>query len=140
MRNYQPLSVPAAATVSARWDRLQRLAAEEGWALETFDQSRGLMIGSRRTGGSDEVREHLRVILRADTTEIGVRTQVLDDGEWDTREITCGKYEYSRETEIAMKLELSEPVGGAGGAPHGSGKAAPPGAVGSAGTASPRRP
>lgn len=133
MRNYQPLAVPAAATVSQRWDRLQRLAAEEGWALETFDQSRGLMIGSRRTGGSDEVREHLRIVLRPDSTEVGVRTQVLDDGEWDTREITSGKYEYSRETEIAMKLELSEPAARAGSSAH----AAP---ATPAGTTSQRRP
>jgi hypothetical protein len=140
MRNYQPLSVPAAAPISARWDRLQRLAAEEGWSLETFDQSRGLMIGSRRTGGSDEVREHLRIILRVDATEVGVRTQVLDDGEWDTREITCGKYEYSRETEIAMKLELAEPAGGSGRAAQGVGTAAHRGPTVAPGRASPRNP
>ena len=112
MRSYQPLVVPAETSVAQRWERLQRLAAEESWALETFDQSSGVMIGSRRTGGSEEVREHLRVVLRPSLTEISVRTQVLDDGEWDAREITCGRYEYSRETEIAMKLDLTRPLSG----------------------------
>jgi hypothetical protein len=105
MREYKPLSVPSATPVRARWMRLQRLAAEEAWRLETFDETRGLMIAARTSHESNEVREHLRIVLRPEATEISVQTEILEDGEWDTRELTCGKYEYSRESEIAMKLD-----------------------------------
>ena len=105
MRDYKPLSVPAASSVEVRWSKLTRLAAQEAWKLETFDQTRGLMIADRTSGQSAEIREHLRVVLRPQETEIAVQTEVLEDGEWDTRDLTCGKYEYSRETEIAMKLD-----------------------------------
>jgi len=105
MREYKPLSVPSATPVRARWMRLQRLAAEEAWRLETFDETRGLMIAARTSQESNEVREHLRIVLRPEATEISVQTEILEDGEWDTRELTCGKYEYSRESEIAMKLD-----------------------------------
>ena len=105
MREYKPLSVPSATPVRARWVRLQRLAAEEAWRLETFDETRGLMIAARTSHESTEVREHLRIVLRPEATEISVQTEILEDGEWDTRELTCGKYEYSRESEIAMKLD-----------------------------------
>jgi len=105
MRDYKPLSIPAASPVRARWARLQRLAAAEAWRLETFDETRGLMIAARTSHDSNEVREHLRIVLRPETTEISVQTEILEDGEWDTRDLTCGRYEYSRESEIAMKLE-----------------------------------
>jgi len=105
MRDYKPLSIPASSPVRARWVRLQRLAAAEAWRLETFDETRGLMIAARASHDSNEVREHLRIVLRADTTEISVQTEILEDGEWDARDLTCGRYEYSRESEIAMKLE-----------------------------------
>jgi len=105
MREYKPLSIPATSPVRARWVRLQRLAAAESWRMETFDETRGLMIAARPSRESTEIREHLRIVLRAETTEISVQTEILEDGEWDTRDLTCGKYEYSRESEIAMKLE-----------------------------------
>jgi hypothetical protein len=105
MRDYKPLSVPSASPVHERWERLQRLAAAEDWRLETFDETRGLMIAARGAGDSTEIREHLRVLLRPDHTEIAVQTEVLEDGEWDTRELTCGKYEYSREAAIASELD-----------------------------------
>lgn len=105
MRDYKPLSVPAATTVGVRWQKLQGLAAEEAWHLETFDETRGLMIAARMSKESPEIRERLRIVLRPDTTEIAVQTEVLEDGEWDTRDLTCGRYEYSRETEIAMRLD-----------------------------------
>ena len=105
MREYKPLSVPSATPVRERWVRLQRLAATEAWRLETFDETRGLMIAARTSHESNEIREHLRILLRPDSTEISVQTEIMEDGEWDTRELTCGKYEYSRESEIAMKLE-----------------------------------
>jgi hypothetical protein len=105
MREYKPLSVPSATPVRARWMRLQRLAATEAWRLETFDETRGLMIAARPSNDSNDIREHLRVVLRPESTEISVQTEILEDGEWDTRELTCGKYEYSRESEIAMKLD-----------------------------------
>ncbi|MES1206697.1 MAG: hypothetical protein ABUS79_12240 [Pseudomonadota bacterium] len=105
MRDYKPLSVPSDVPVRQRWTKLLRLASEEAWHLETFDETRGLMIAARPTKDTAEIRERVRVFLRADATEISVQTEVLDEGEWDTRELTCGKYEYSRETEIALKLE-----------------------------------
>lgn len=105
MRDYKPLSVPAATTVSARWQKLQGLAAEEAWHLETFDETRGLMIAARMSKESREIRERVRIVLRPEETEIAVQTEVLEDGEWDVRDLTCGKYEYSRETEIAMRLD-----------------------------------
>jgi hypothetical protein len=105
MREYKPLSVPSATPVRARWIRLERLAADESWRLETFDETRGLMIAARASRESNEVREHLRILLRAESTEISVQTEILEDGEWDARDLTCGKYEYSRESEIAMKLD-----------------------------------
>jgi hypothetical protein len=105
MREYRPLSVPSAASVPQRWERLQSIAAEQAWKLETFDETRGLMIASRPTKESREVREHVRVVLRPDGNEVSVQTEVLEDGEWDTRDFTCGRYEYSRETEIAMRLD-----------------------------------
>lgn len=107
MRDYKPLSVAASTPVRQRWEKLQRLAADEAWRLETFDETRGLMIGARTSKDSSEIRERVRIVLRSDTTEIAVQTEVLEDGEWDARELTCGKYEYSRETEIAMKLEAT---------------------------------
>ena len=107
MRGYQPLSVPADTPVRQRWERLQQLASEESWHLETFDETRGLMIAARMPAEGGEVREKVRVVLRADSTEIAVQTEVLEDGEWDARDLTCGKYEYSRETEIALKLDRS---------------------------------
>jgi hypothetical protein len=107
MRDYRPLSVPAATSVAERWQKLERLAAEESWHLETFDQTRGLMVASRSPKDSPEVRERLRVHLRPDVTEIAVQTEVMEEGEWDARDLTCGKYEYSRETAIAMRLDLS---------------------------------
>lgn len=105
MREYKPLSVPSATSVHERWQRLQRLAASEAWRLETFDETRGLMIAARISPESKEVREHLRILLRPDSTEISVQTEILEDGEWDARDLTCGKYEYSRESDIAMKLD-----------------------------------
>ena len=105
MREYKPLSVPSATPVRARWLRLQRLAAAEAWRLETFDETRGLMIAARASEESKEIREHLRIVLRPESTEISVQTEIMEDGEWDTRELTCGRYEYSRESEIAMKLD-----------------------------------
>lgn len=105
MREYKPLSVPSATPVRARWMRLQRLAAAEAWRLETFDETRGLMIAARPSNDANDIREHLRIVLRPEYTEISVQTEILEDGEWDTRELTCGKYEYSRESEIAMKLD-----------------------------------
>ena len=105
MRDYQPLSVPAASSVRARWEKLERLAAEESWHLESFDQTRGLMVAARSSKNGPDIRERLRIVLRPAETEIAVQTEVLDDGEWDVRNITCGKYEYSRETEIALKLD-----------------------------------
>ena len=105
MRDYKPLSVPAASTVRARWEKLQGLAAEEHWHLETFDETRGLMIAARMSKDSREIRERLRIVLRPESTEIAVQTEVMEDGEWDTRDLTCGKYEYSRETEIALRLD-----------------------------------
>ena len=107
MRDYKPLSVPATTPMRQRWEKLQRLAAEEAWRLETFDETRGLMIAARMSQESGEIRERLRIVLKSDTTEIAVQTEVLQDGEWDTRDLTCGKYEYSRESEIAMKLDVS---------------------------------
>ena len=105
MRECKPLSVPSATPVRVRWIRLERLAADESWRLETFDETRGLMIAARASRESNEVREHLRILLRAESTEISVQTEILEDGEWDARDLTCGKYEYSRESEIAMKLD-----------------------------------
>lgn len=108
MREYKPLSVPAASSVRERWAKLQRLAAEEAWKLQTFDETRGLMIAARQSrdgAAGNEIRERLRIVLRAEVTEIAVQTEVLEDGEWDTRDLTCGRYEYSRETEIALKLD-----------------------------------
>ena len=106
MRDYQPLSVPAASSVRARWEKLERLAAEESWHLESFDETRGLMVAARSSKeGGPEIRERVRIVLRAAETEIAVQTEVLEDGEWDTRDLTCGRYEYSRETEIALKLD-----------------------------------
>ena len=107
MRDYKPLSIPAFTPVRQRWERLQRLAATEAWRLETFDETRGLMIAARPSGDSGEVRERLRVLLRKDLTEIAVQTEVLVDGEWDTRDLTCGKYEYARETAIAIELDAT---------------------------------
>jgi len=107
MRDYKPLSVPATTPMRQRWEKLQRLAADESWHLETFDETRGLMIAARMSKESGEIRERLRIVLKFDTTEIAVQTEVLQDGEWDTRDLTCGKYEYSRESEIAMKLDVS---------------------------------
>ena len=74
MRDYKPLSVPAATTVGVRWQKLQGLAAEEGWHLETFDETRGLMIAARMSKESTEIRERVRIVLRPDTTEIAVQT------------------------------------------------------------------
>jgi hypothetical protein len=105
MHDYKPLSVPSATPVHERWSQLQRLAATESWHLESFDETRGLMIADRTTGGTTDIREHVRVVLKPDRSEIAVQTEVLEDGEWDSRDLTCGKYEYSRETEIAIKLE-----------------------------------
>jgi hypothetical protein len=105
MRDYKPLSVPASTPVRDRWKKLQRLASAEVWHLETFDETRGLMIAARASKDSSEIRERVRIVLRSDATEIAVQTEVLEDGEWDTRDLTCGKYEYSRETEIALKLD-----------------------------------
>ena len=105
MRDYKPLLIPAATPVHQRWEKLQELASAEAWHLETFDETRGLMIAARMSKESMEVRERVRVVLRPSETEIAVHTEVLEEGEWDTRDLTCGKYEYSRETEIAMKLD-----------------------------------
>jgi hypothetical protein len=105
MRDYRPLSVKSAASVPQRWKRLQTVAAEQAWKLETFDEARGLMIASRPTKESREVREHVRVVLRAGVNEVSVQTEVLEDGEWDIRDFTDGRYQYSRETEIAMRLD-----------------------------------
>ena len=107
MRDYKPLSIPAFTPVRQRWERLQRLAATEAWRLETFDETRGLMIAARPSGDAGDVREHLRVLLRKDHTEIAVQTEVLVDGEWDTRDLTCGKYEYARESAIAVELDAT---------------------------------
>lgn len=104
MQTYKPLSVGASTPVRQRWQKLQMLASEEAWHLETFDETRGLMIAARGAKES-EVRERVRIVLRPETTEIAVQTEVLQDGEWDTRDLTCGKYEYSRETEIALKID-----------------------------------
>ena len=103
----QALSIPSVTPVRQRWERLQRLAASEAWRLETFDETRGLMIAARPSGDSREVREHLRVLLRNDRTEVAVQTEVLVDGEWDMRDLTCGKYEYARETAIAVELDAT---------------------------------
>jgi len=105
IREYRPLSTPSASTVPQRWKHLQALAAEQAWKLETFDETRGLMIASRPTKESREIREHVRVVLHPDSNEVTVQTEVLEDGEWDTRDFTCGRYEYSRETEIALALD-----------------------------------
>jgi hypothetical protein len=105
MRDYKPLSVPAATPVRDRWEKLQQLAASEAWQLQTFDQTRGLMIAARMSKDSREIREQVRVVLRPSETEIAVQTEVLEDGEWDSKPLTCGRYEYSREAEIAMKLD-----------------------------------
>ncbi|MEO5766921.1 MAG: hypothetical protein ABIS92_01095 [Polyangia bacterium] len=105
MQAYKPLTVAASTSVRDRWQKLQLLASQEEWHLQTFDETRGLMIAARGTKDSTEVREHVRVVLRPETSEIAVQTEVLQDGEWDTRDLTCGKYEYSRETEIAMRIE-----------------------------------
>jgi hypothetical protein len=105
MREYKPLSVPAATTVRERWEKLQRLAASEAWRLQSFDETRGLMIAARISKDTPEIRERVRVVLRPAESEIAVQTEVFEDGEWDARELTCGPYGYSRETEIAMKLE-----------------------------------
>lgn len=105
MQTYKPLSVGASTTVRQRWQKLQLLASEEAWHLETFDETRGLMIAARGAKDSAEVRERVRIVLRPEVTEIAVQTEVLQDGEWDTRDLTCGKYEYSRETEIAVKID-----------------------------------
>jgi hypothetical protein len=105
LKEYKPLSVGASSPVRERWQRLQLLASEEGWHLQTFDETRGLLIAARGSRDSVEVRERVRVVLRSDVTEIAVQTEVLQDGEWDVRDITCGRYEYSRETEIALKID-----------------------------------
>lgn len=105
MQPYKPLTVAASTSVRDRWQKLQLLASQEDWHLQTFDETRGLMIAARGTKDSTEVREHVRIVLRPETSEIAVQTEVLQDGEWDTRDLTCGKYEYSRETEIALKIE-----------------------------------
>ncbi len=105
MRDYKPLSVPTTTPLRQRWEKLQRLAGAESWRLETFDETRGLMIAARMSAESPEIRERLRIVLRSDATEISVQTEVLEDGEWDARDLTCGRYEYSRETDIAMKLD-----------------------------------
>lgn len=105
LQTYKPLSVGASTSVRQRWQKLQLLAAEESWHLETFDETRGLMIAARGQANSSEVRERVRIVLRQEVTEVAVQTEVLQDGEWDTRDLTCGKYEYSRETEIALKID-----------------------------------
>jgi hypothetical protein len=107
MRAYEPLSIPSTMSVGQRWEKLQRLAAAEAWHLESYDETRGLMVADRMANDTGDIREHLRVVLRSDRTEIAVQTEVLEDGEWDSRDLTCGKYEYSRETEIAVKLDAS---------------------------------
>jgi hypothetical protein len=105
MRDYKPLSVPAATPVHERWEKLQQLAATEAWHLQTFDETRGLMVAERMSKDSREIREQVRVVLRPSETEIAVQTEVLEDGEWAGKALTCGHYEYSRESEIAMKLD-----------------------------------
>jgi len=105
LQSYKPLTVGASSSVRDRWQKLQLLASEEAWHLETFDETRGLMIAARGNKDSADVRESVRIVLRADATEIAVHTEVLQDGEWDTRDLTCGRYEYSRETEIALKID-----------------------------------
>lgn len=76
--------------------------------METFDETRGLMIAARTLSESGEIREHLRIVLSPESTEVGIRSQILEDGEWDERDLTCGRYEYSRETEIALRLEAGD--------------------------------
>ncbi len=105
LQEYKPLSVGASSPVRERWQRLQMLASEEGWRLQTFDETRGLMIAARGSKDGGEVRERVRIVLRSDVTEIAVQTEILQDGEWDVRDLTCGRYEYSRETEIALKID-----------------------------------
>lgn len=105
LQEYKPLSVGASTPVRQRWLKLQALASEESWHLETFDETRGLMIAARGSKGSTEVRERVRIVLRPEISEIAVQTEVLQEGEWDTRDLTCGRYEYSRETEIALKID-----------------------------------
>ena len=105
LKEYKPLSVGASSPVRERWQRLQLLASEEGWRLQTFDETRGLMIAARGSKDGGEVRERVRIVLRSDVTEIAVQTEILQDGEWDVRDLTCGRYEYSRETEIALKID-----------------------------------
>jgi len=105
LQQYKPLSVGASTSVQERWQKLQILASEEAWHLETFDETRGLMIAARGAKDATEVRERVRIVLRPELTEIAVQTEVLQDGEWDTRDLTCGKYEYSRETQIALKID-----------------------------------
>jgi hypothetical protein len=105
LKEYKPLSVGASTPVRLRWEKLQALASEEAWHLETFDETRGLMIAARGSKDSADVRERVRIVLRPEVTEIAVQTEVLQDGEWDVRDLTCGRYEYSRETEIALKID-----------------------------------
>ena len=105
MREYRPLSVPSASSLPLRWKRLQAIAGEQAWKLESLDETRGLMIASRPNKDSREIREHVRVVLRPDRNEVSVQTEVLEDGEWDMRDFTFGRYEYARETEIANHLE-----------------------------------
>jgi hypothetical protein len=105
IQEYKPLSVPAKTAVTARWKHLQALADAQAWQAETVDEVRGLMIASRPTRESQEVREHVRVLLRSNRNEITVQTEVLEDGEWDVRDFTSGRYEYARESEIARWLE-----------------------------------
>jgi hypothetical protein len=105
LQEYKPLSVGASTSVRERWQKLQMLASEQTWHLETFDETRGLMIAARGSKDSVDVRERVRIVLRTDVTEIAVQTEVLQDGEWDVRDLTCGRYEYSRETEIALKID-----------------------------------
>jgi hypothetical protein len=111
IREYKPLSVPAVTAVTARWQRLEALAAEQAWRTETMDVAHGLLIASRPVKGSAEtpessdLREHVRVRVGPTASEIAVQTEVLEDGEWDLRDFTSGRYEYSRESEIAHRIE-----------------------------------
>lgn len=113
---YRPLSVPAVTPVGARWKRLQALVAEQAWRAEIMDERRGLLIASRpvavkgageslESSVTSDIREHVRVLLRPQANEIAVQTEVLEDGEWDLRDFTSGRYEYSRESEIARRID-----------------------------------
>ena len=102
-REHRPLSVPAASPVEVRWRKLKVLALEERWHLETFDETRGILIALRPSKEGSDTREHVRVVLRADATEIGIETEVLENGAWERD--AGGDDAHARETEIALRVD-----------------------------------